>query len=865
MKKLLIFLGALAAYGTDCTISDTVRTPFGGYFAGRIVVALNSPGSAQPLYSGSQTLTGWQTTIDVPASANGAVSFTLVCTDSITPTGTSYAARYQPTSGGGWAETWTPATGTTTIRAMRATTVPTPTTMFAPSQITPGTNGQVLQTSGGVSAWGSPLACATCVVTSGTYSDPSWLTGLAGSKISGNISGNAATATALAANGTNCSAGSYPLGVDASGNAESCTALPTAISGTANQITASASTGAVTLSLPATITGLTSVTSTGFTGSLTGNASTATALASTVASGRIWYGNGTGAPGSASTFVYDSANGRLGVGTSSPASAIHAQGTSNSNGNVRVLTENLRADGFSDLLAKNDLGRLSGISIIGSTNNFYGSASSGHAMLYAGTSTSLFFATNDAIRGVWHSATGNLAIGTTTDLGYGLHAANKGTNGNLLVFDPTATTGTSKAVFVAGQGQSGNLTEWRAYNATPGSGTLLVGINNNGTVFSGSNLGGAISTSGFGFNNGGGSFYATWSYETTRSAMYTGDAMAIGLQSSGAKLAWYSGTVGASAFDLSLSRASAGVLQVGDGGANANGTVTAASFVGALTGNASTATALSSTVASGRLWIGQGTGVPTSDSVICADTTNHRLGVGTCSPAYTLDVAGGARMQGIDGVAGIDMSINTASTNALKFSVNNSEKMRLASTTGNLLIGTTTDGNYKLDVQNSGSTGTFRVYDQTATTGSTLAVIQAGAGQSGNLTEWRNNAGTAGVWVTAAGTSIQATSGLVVGGGSGNVSMGYYSNDLRFGTGWAIGFSATSAANGTLDTGLTRAAAGYLKVTDGSTGLGKIVVSQSTPSASTDACTAGALWADASYVYACTSSGVIKRATLASF
>lgn len=39
----------------------------------------------------------------------------------------------------------------------------------------------------------------------------------------GNWSGNAATATALAANGSNCSAGSAPLGVDASGAAESCT------------------------------------------------------------------------------------------------------------------------------------------------------------------------------------------------------------------------------------------------------------------------------------------------------------------------------------------------------------------------------------------------------------------------------------------------------------------------------------------------------------------------------------------------------------------------------------------------------------------------------------------------------------------
>jgi hypothetical protein len=35
-----------------------------------------------------------------------------------------------------------------------------------------------------------------------------------------------ALATALAANGTNCVAGNYPLGVDASGNAESCTVIP---------------------------------------------------------------------------------------------------------------------------------------------------------------------------------------------------------------------------------------------------------------------------------------------------------------------------------------------------------------------------------------------------------------------------------------------------------------------------------------------------------------------------------------------------------------------------------------------------------------------------------------------------------------
>lgn len=63
----------------------------------------------------------------------------------------------------------------------------------------------------------------------------------------------ASTAAALAANGGNCSAGQFPLGVDAAGAVESCTALPTTIAGTANEITASAATGAVTLSLPATL------------------------------------------------------------------------------------------------------------------------------------------------------------------------------------------------------------------------------------------------------------------------------------------------------------------------------------------------------------------------------------------------------------------------------------------------------------------------------------------------------------------------------------------------------------------------------------------------------------------------------------
>jgi hypothetical protein len=52
---------------------------------------------------------------------------------------------------------------------------------------------------------------------------------------SGSTTGNAATATALAANGANCSAGQFPLGVDASGAVESCS---TSLSGNASTATA---------------------------------------------------------------------------------------------------------------------------------------------------------------------------------------------------------------------------------------------------------------------------------------------------------------------------------------------------------------------------------------------------------------------------------------------------------------------------------------------------------------------------------------------------------------------------------------------------------------------------------------------------
>jgi len=147
---------------------------------------------------------------------------------------------------------------------------------------------EILKRNAGDTAWecaadstgGSP---SFDTIASGTNTGAAMVVGTGASlAVSGSGTIAATTAAALAANGSNCSAGQFPLGVDAAGAVESCTALPTTIAGTSNQIAASASTGAITLSIPTspTLPGTTTGTFSGnLTGAVTGNASTATALA----------------------------------------------------------------------------------------------------------------------------------------------------------------------------------------------------------------------------------------------------------------------------------------------------------------------------------------------------------------------------------------------------------------------------------------------------------------------------------------------------------------------------------------------------------------------------------------------------------
>ena len=206
-----------------------------------------------------------------------------------------------------------------------------------------GSNGQVLTLSSGVPSWsnavtsitGSSNLTASASSGSITLSLPTAITGLTSvtaTTFTGALTGNATTATtstniAGGANGSipyQTAAGATSLLAAGSTNqilTMDATGVPkwaansglSSVTGTSNQITANTTSGAVTLSLPTTITGLTSVTAGSFIGALTGNATTATT----------------------STNIAGGANGSIPYQTAAGATSLLAAGSTN-----QVLTVN---------------------------------------------------------------------------------------------------------------------------------------------------------------------------------------------------------------------------------------------------------------------------------------------------------------------------------------------------------------------------------------------------------------------------------------------------------------------------------------------------------------------------------------------
>jgi hypothetical protein len=276
MKHLRLFLFAAAA-AAQVTVNGPINSPFDGeLFTGTITVtgpALRNGGSYYAQTVKKYTVTG------------GVFSQTLIPNTGSTPSGTSYAVEYLAASGLRTRAYWVvPATGPTTVAAIETAIAPTPSWSVAWSQITGapsflsdptttrgdlirrgasalerlalGSNGHVLTSNGTDAVWAAPSgggsgvpdpgsnglvvrtgsgATAARTLTAGS----SQLTVTNGDGVSGNptvnigtltanTSGNAGTATALAANGANCTSGQYPKGVDASGAAEGCAVIPAA-------------------------------------------------------------------------------------------------------------------------------------------------------------------------------------------------------------------------------------------------------------------------------------------------------------------------------------------------------------------------------------------------------------------------------------------------------------------------------------------------------------------------------------------------------------------------------------------------------------------------------------------------------------
>jgi len=82
--------------------------------------------------------------------------------------------------------------------------------------------------------------------------------------------------------------------------------------------------------------------------------------------------------------------------------------------------------------------------------------------------------------------------------------------------------------------------------------------------------------------------------------------------------------------------------------------------------------------------------------------------------------------------------------------------IRLVQDGGNVLLGITADGSYKLDVGASGTNGTLKVKDQLATTGATSVLFDIGAGQTAASTIFTINGiqKFAGTNSTGAGTAL---------------------------------------------------------------------------------------------------------------